>query len=117
MAKNIITIPMIIKVSTNRIYGGCHWTQRMDFKNAISLVVHKHKDLFYKPNKYPIDLEMTFEFKGRVLDSSNCSYMAKMVEDSMVKKINVLEGDSIKYVKSVKYTAIRGTVDRIHITY
>jgi hypothetical protein len=43
--------------------------------------------------------------------------MAKMVEDSMVKKINVLEGDSIKYVKSVKYTAIRGTVDRIHITY
>jgi len=117
--ENTITIPMIIKVSTNRIYGGCHWTQRMDYKNAISSVVYKYRELFHKVEEknLPIDLKMTFEFKGRTLDSSNCSYMAKMIEDAMVKKIGVIPGDSIKYVGSVYYKSIRGEKDQIHITY
>jgi len=50
--------------------------------------------------KYPVMLNFTFYFRGRLLDTSNTSYMAKLIEDSLVKS-RILEDDTPKFIHSV----------------
>src|SRR5210317_36297 len=101
------TIRMVQKESTNKIYAGVHWRTRQALKDNYLYEIMACKSQFYTPSKYPIDLEIEFEFNGRALDSSNCSFMGKIVEDCLVK-IGIFPDDSIKYIRSVKYTAIKG---------
>ena len=100
-----LRIEMVEKVSTNKIYSGIHWTKRKATKDTYYWEVRsKVKSLF--PVTGPVDLKMTFWFKGKPLDSSNCSYMAKCIEDSIVK-CKILEDDSYKHVLSVQYLSLR----------
>lgn len=59
-----------------------------------------------KIESYPVQLEFTFYLHPTVLDGSNCSYMGKMIEDSLVA-IGTLQDDSPKYVDSVIYRSRR----------
>lgn len=82
------------KISTNKIYAGVHWRTR-----------NKHKDKFRAVEfegdpvtQFPVDITYDFKIVGRQLDSTNLGYMAKLVEDALVKK-NILPDDSPKYVR------------------
>lgn len=99
------------KVSTNVIYAGVHWATRKRHKDlwgrSVIVGLSKHK----KPTvTYPIIMSFQFKFKGTVLDSSNCSYMAKIIEDWLVKK-NIILGDSPKYVSMTWLEPLKGDKD------
>lgn len=86
----------ILKISTNKIYSGCHWRARNKHKQDYLLLTNHFKDLESFTDK--VDIRIDFYFRAYPLDSSNCSYMAKMLEDSLVH-YKVLKDDSIKYVE------------------
>lgn len=89
-----IKIP-IIKLSTNIIYAGKHWRTRAKHKESYLLLCNIFKNYNFIEDK--IDLHIDFYFKGRALDSSNCSYMGKLIEDCLVH-YKVIKDDTIKYV-------------------
>ena len=114
--KNKTTIRMVIKESTNKIYAGVHWTKRKLIKDTYLYEVKSKKAQFPIPTEFPIDLEMEFEYNTRVLDSSNSSFLFKVVEDCLVK-IGVFPDDTIKYIRSAKMTSYKGKNNQIHIIY
>lgn len=89
-----IRIP-IIKISTNVIYSGKHWRTRAKHKQDYLLLCSSFKNYDFIEDK--VDIHIDFYFKGRALDSSNCSYMGKLIEDSLVH-YGILKDDTIKYV-------------------
>ena len=86
----------IFKISTNKIYEGVHWSKRKKMKDNYKLLTTAYYKKLPKIN-YKVDLTMEFYFKSRALDSSNCSFMAKLLEDCLVEG-GILTNDSIKYV-------------------
>ena len=98
----------IIKVSSNKIYSGCHWRTRARLKEDYLLLTNPFKKL--APIKDKVDLEFSFFFKRNALDSSNCSYMGKMLEDCLVTH-GVLKNDTIKEVGKVSYSSEKGEKD------
>ena len=89
-----VTIPE--KVSMNDIYSGMHWKKRRDladlFHNEFLELKGKIKVI-----KYPVVIHYDWHFKRNALDSLNCAFMSKMLEDGMVH-VGILEDDSPKYV-------------------
>lgn len=103
-----ITLP-IIKISTNKIYAGRHWAKRKKDKDDYHLLMHKpFKDL--EPVKNLCDLTFIFTFKRNCLDSSNCSYMGKLIEDCLAE-YQILKDDSRRYVQFVTYGSEKGNED------
>jgi hypothetical protein len=98
-------IDLPFKVSTNAIYAGIHWRKRKSHKDQMLLACIGMKQL--KPVDKPVDIRMDFYFKSHALDSSNCSYLAKLLEDCLVK-YGVLKDDSRKYVRDVTYCSHKG---------
>lgn len=95
----------IIKVSSNKIYAGMHWRNRAKMKENYKLLLYN--DLIkIKPIKHKVNLDFKFYWKGKALDSSNCSYMAKMIEDCLVEK-NILSNDSIKEVGEISMESLK----------
>ena len=97
-------IPKWYKDSLNSIYSGIHWTKRREKANYWHNVT-KIDVMNLDKIDYRIELEFKFFFKSRMLDSSNCAFMWKMLEDSLVKNW-LLEDDSPEYVANVKYESI-----------
>lgn len=93
-----IKIDNLIKVSTNSIYSSKSWHTRQKFKKQYLLLTNGFKDLEFISDR--VDIHIDFYFKGRALDSSNCSYMLKLIEDCLVHH-GVLKDDTIKYVGKV----------------
>ena len=94
------------KISTNKIYSGIHWGVRK-----------KHKTLFKsvpfvasKVKKFPVHITFDFYFKKYPLDCSNVSYMAKLIEDTLVLR-GVIPDDSPKYVSGITMTSKKGDDD------
>lgn len=107
-----ITLPIPWKVSTNQIYAGSHWTTRT-----------RHKDIYHRAlfpfrkkrvKSYPVKITFTFCFKKNPLDATNCSYMAKMLEDGM-KMNGILKDDSPKEVKAIEILVKKGN-DEVEIS-
>jgi len=97
------TIPIVEKVSSNKIYSGCHWGTRKKIADKYHEAIGELnlKSLTMKEiNLEPKELIITFYFYNRPLDCSNCFYMAKMIEDGMVRS-GWLKDDSPEYVKSI----------------
>lgn len=92
--KNIKDIP--IKVSTNKIYSWMHWTIRNAIAERYHNLTTEDCNHFVTIDK-KVDLKMRFYFRTHALDSSNCSFMAKMLEDSLVKNW-LLQDDTNKFV-------------------
>ena len=101
-----ITLLDLPKISTNKIYAGVHWTGRKHQKD-LYLMATKYDMKKIEKIESKVDLEFTFYFKSRVLDSSNCSYMGKLLEDCLVAH-GVLQDDTIKYVGKVSYQSLKG---------
>lgn len=107
-----ITIP-IIKVSSNTIYSGKHWTFRDNLKkDYLLLTANYFKKL--KPCTSKINLDFKFYFKGKTLDSSNCSFMIKMIEDCLTH-YNIIKDDTIKYIGKISVESFKGTEDLCEI--
>lgn len=107
---NKFKFPMI-KVSSNEIYSGRNWRKRYDLKNAYHWLVKAQK-IKYKIKKYPVKFKIIFEFKSRILDSDNCSYMVKLLIDALIKT-GMLKNDDPKHLKSVELESRKGGCDII----
>ena len=94
-----IVVDNIIKVSSNKIYAGEHWRKRAKMKEDYFWIT---KVPFKKlaPIKEKVNLDFVFYFSGRLLDSSNCSYAAKILEDCLVAH-GVLKDDTTKQIGRV----------------
>lgn len=106
-----IELPLPLKVSTNKMYGGMHWAARKELADLF------HGELIQYRNERietPCELEFHFTFAKAPLDSSNCSFLGKMYEDSLVKW-GILPEDNWKEVKSVKYASTKGVKDKVTI--
>lgn len=101
-----IAVNNIVKISTNKIYAGTHWRNRNKLKeDYLWLTKSCFKSLKFIEEK--VDLHFTFFFNKKPLDSSNCSYMAKMLEDCLVAH-GVLKDDTIQYVGRVSFESVKG---------
>lgn len=100
MSKYLFKIPIIEKVSANKIYAGIHWGNRKalaeKYHRAVSRAVVE-----LPPLEHPVHLTFIFNFAKKALDCSNCFYMAKLVEDGLIRA-QVLQDDNTRYVKSIK---------------
>ena len=103
------TLLPIIKVSTNEIYAGVHWRKRRKIKQDY-LLVTRSKIRSIPKIEGKVNLSFSFYFKSRPLDSSNCSFMAKMIEDCLVGN-GILKDDSIKHVGKISIESYKGTED------
>lgn len=90
------------KISTNKIYSS-HWAEKSrildDLKDAVYYTLVK--DGAPKIQRFPIEMEWLFSFKGRKLDTINCSGIVKCIEDALVQA-EVFPDDTPKYVNSHK---------------
>lgn len=107
-----VNIEMIRKVSTNSIYSGVHWSKRREIANLYHTLVLTLKKKLPKIQKFPVILHFICEFEGRVLDSFNCVYMCKCIEDGLVRA-GMLPDDSPKYVKYAYCEPRKGEKDLI----
>jgi len=105
-----IDLPLPVKISTN-VALRKHWAKR----NEIVREFHKAM-LQYKGIKVytPALLSFTFTFKGKVLDWTNCSFMAKSLEDGMVNA-RMLPNDTPDYVFAGIIKAKKGDRDSVRI--
>lgn len=100
----IVRMDLPMKVSANKVYAGMNPFARAKIK--------KYYAEFSKPyftnikgfeNK--VNIEMFFYFHKKPLDSSNCFFMAKMLEDCLVSH-GVINNDTNKYVGSFTVKSI-----------
>ena len=86
-----------LKESTNTIYAGQHWAKRKEYKDCLA----GHAAKFCKVNErittWPVQIKYRFIFETRALDTLNCVYMAKCLEDTL-RALQILPDDSPKYV-------------------
>lgn len=89
-----ITIPE--KVSTNKIYSGIHFRRRKELADLYHEEVLELKGKL-KVAQYPVQIHYDWHFTKKPLDTLNCAFMSKMLEDGLVA-IGVLEDDSPEFV-------------------
>ena len=86
-----------IKVSTNRIYAGIHWTKRKKIKDSILDIAA----VFFRPIQrilaYPVEIRYRFIFSSRALDTTNTTFLVKMFEDAL-RALEIIKDDSPQYV-------------------
>lgn len=107
-----ITIPIPEKLSTNKIYSGIHWTKRNQHKN-----LYRNYFLDIKPNQnyeFPVEITYIFRFKSKWLDNTNATYMAKLIEDSLIKQ-GFIPDDSPDYVNGTHIFCYKGNRDEVDI--
>jgi len=107
-----ILIPIPEKVSLNQIYAGMHWRQRSELAELYHMSLLEYRNQSVK--KYPVSITYIFTFRRNALDSSNCAFMAKMIEDALVQ-MGVLVDDTPKYVESTTLYSVKGTEDTVKI--
>lgn len=84
-----VTLPE--KISLNKIYAGVHWSKRKELADLFHSEFLDKKNL--KVKQYPVWILYEFHFKKNALDSLNCAFMAKCLEDGMVTQ-GILKGDA-----------------------
>lgn len=100
-------------ISTNVIYSGVHFRTRKAHKDKYKKYT---KEIFskIKPIDYPVDIH--FDFYLQIpLDSSNCSYMGKLLEDCLVEH-GVLKEDDFKRVRKVSFLSNKDKENKVIIT-
>ena len=104
-----VEFDMVLKISTNKIYSGVHYRTRIKHKKMYQWEVLRvcKKEKIKPINNYPVILKFTFYFDKNLLDSSNCSYMAKLIEDALVHE-GVFINDTPQYISRVSTQSKRG---------
>ena len=108
------TIPIPQKVSTNVIYSGKHWTVRKQHADLYHQYIRAEVKPPEKGFEYPIDITYIFNFKGKLLDTTNCTYMVKLLEDGLVKS-GIIEDDDPKHVQYTGIYSQKGKKDAVEI--
>jgi hypothetical protein len=88
---------MGLKVSTNKIYAGQHWSKRQSAKDSFASIAAVFCRPVCKIESYPVEIRYRFFFVSKPLDTLNTAYMAKMFEDAF-RALGILKEDSPKYV-------------------
>jgi hypothetical protein len=107
-----LKIPLPQKVSTNKIYAGTHWAKRKSLADLYHECLIEYKGQTIKDT--PVEITYIFNFKGKPLDTTNCTYMAKLLEDGLVKQ-GILEDDSPEFVAGTHIYSQKGKVDEVEI--
>ena len=92
------------KISLNEWYAGSHWSVRKRLKDKYKAIVRSQTS--YKELK-KCKCEYIFEFTTHPLDCTNCTAMAKMIEDILIPD------DSINIVTSVTLTSKKSTENKV----
>jgi len=108
-----LVLPLPEKISTNTIYAGKHWRTRARHKERYLADTVEWKNLT-PITEYPVEITYIFRFKGRLLDTTNVAYMAKVVEDCLVAH-GVLSNDSPQYVGATHLYSEKGARDEVEI--
>lgn len=99
-----ITLEGLPKCSTNQMYAGGAYYSRKAIKDKYKKSIHQQ---FNKVIRFKCVCVYEFYFKTRALDSSNCSVMAKMIEDC------ILPSDSYRMVGGVYYSSAKADRDYV----
>lgn len=86
-----------LKQSTNKIYAGQHWAKRKDFADDVLNLAAGVCRPVKVIDAYPVEIRYRFLFSSRALDTTNCTYMVKVLEDAL-RAIGILEDDDPSYV-------------------
>ncbi len=86
-----------IKISTNTIYAGIHWTKRKELKDSCFSIAKYFCRPIQKVESYPVEIRYRFLFVSRPLDTTNTTFMVKMFEDTLCA-LGILQDDSPQYV-------------------
>lgn len=89
-----ITIPE--KVSMNAIYSGMPWRKRVELADLYHNEFLDVKKV--KVTQYPVAIHYDWHFVNKPLDTLNCAFMSKMLEDGMVHA-KILDDDSTAFVR------------------
>ena len=90
-------IPIPEKISFNRLYAGVPWPKRKEWVHDMHLMVMAQQ---IEPwtGDFPVNVSYHFKLHGKPLDSSNAYFLAKLVEDGLVRS-GFIPDDSREYVK------------------
>ena len=109
--KQSLTVQLPEKVSTNVFYNK-HYHDRSrvqhDFHAFVKSAVREFKTKVVE--EYPVKLSFRFLLQGRLLDVSNLSAMAKILEDGLVR-CKILKDDSPKYINAIYKEVEKNTID------
>ncbi len=109
-------IPLPRKISSNSIYGGMHWSKRKkiadEFHNVVFYTVKNER--VEKIKEYPVHVYYLFTLKGRRMDVLNTSFLAKLLEDGLVRS-GILKDDSQEYVKMVTLRCEKGNENCVDV--
>lgn len=107
-----ISIPLPEKVSTNQIYAGMHWAKRKKLADLYhqSLIEHRNKTV----KEYPVEITYIFNFKSKPLDTTNCTFMVKMLEDGLIAH-GILKDDNPDHVSFTGIYSQKGSKDEVTI--
>jgi len=108
-----LILPLPKKISTNTIYAGKHWRVRAGHKAQFLADTTEWTNLA-PVIEYPVDITYIFRFKGNLLDTTNVSYMAKILEDCLVA-YGVIKNDSTEYVNATHLYSEKGERDEVEM--
>ena len=112
MAEQVIEFEFPIKISTNAIYSGVHWTKRQKHKE-----IYLWSFLALKSQITPVyacDLDFTFGFNTKPLDCDNCAYMVKLIIDCL-RYYGKIKDDTPEYIRSIKITSKKASKNSVII--
>lgn len=90
------------KVSTNKVYSGMHWTKRSQLKNLYQLFLLQYRGkIKLDESRFPVTITYRFEWHKHPLDSTNQTFLIKLIEDGLVNA-GILPDDDHKYVKETR---------------
>ena len=102
-------------VSSNSIYSGLHRSDRTKIKDAYHWLIRSKQNELPKIKTYPVAITYDFEFKKRAYDTTNTSFMAKLIEDGLCHS-GTLKDDSPRYVSATTLRSKRGKSDIVTIS-
>lgn len=104
----IIELKDLPKHSLNKVYSGVHWSKRKKDKDTYKLIVkNQFKDVLSKDKVYKVSYD--FRFKRNPLDTSNCVYMLKLIEDI------IFEDDTYKIIPELNIKSSKDKEDKLII--
>ena len=107
------TIP-VTAISNNVFYAGMHWAKRNKIVDTWHNLVRMCCPHITPTNlQFPVTLTVIAYCKGRLLDCSNVSATAKLIEDGL--KGTILPDDTPEYVSKVILMSRKAKEDSVEV--